>query len=570
METDKENIEESNDNIGESRVENPEESKAEGEESKAEGGENNVQGEENKVEGEENKVEEEQKEVRVVEEPLEFEEQFKDIVEALASIKSQDGSTNLLAHLQEMNRVKIELNDDCKYNDLFEDISIRLKSNGYYLNEKAHIEALQKYLEDFKENIKKSRKLLEPPVKIEGEETTPITQVNYVPDYHTLFKQISWCGISLSEKESYLLRNSLRNLSGNLPGTVSFFGKIYGTKRDYYVAEATEVDPPEGFEYPPDMEQRKNDGVNKNVFFVTNDLSEDWKELPDVTADQIVASRKIRYNFTGDLERKIYTNPHFNGQEKHLLHCQLSRIYHGTKLVPTLNNYTVESPEEPFKPLVPNTDNKPKKFTHNDLINLGTWIHYPPGILKQGRVNHFIETPEEEQDPEEFRKKQMEKDPFDKRIKPITEDKLLSASSLSKIKICPWKLSQCYENNIYVNPYIKLLDETQPDFEPTEQKDNKADYTIICIKSLLWPGAYNFYLGKECYFFYFGNGQKFINTETDGPFVYKDFPKIPSDENDFEDQPEPTLEPKDPNAEGEEGEGGENKEEAKEGEGAEE
>ena len=231
------------------------------------------------------------------------------------------------------------------------------------------------------------------------------------------------------------------------------------------------------------------------------------------------------------------------------MHCQLSRIYHGTKLVPTINNYTVESPEEPFKPLVPNTDNKPKKLTHADLINLNTWIHYPPGILKQGRVNHFIEPPEDVPDAEEYKKKEMEKDPFDKRIKSVVEDKLLPASSLSKIKICPWKLYQFFENDIYINPYIKMLDETQPDFDPAEQKDNKVDYSIICIKSLLWPGSFNIYYQKECYFFYFGNGNKFIDTENVGPFVYTHFPKIPNDEVDFEDQPEPTLEPKDPNAE---------------------
>ena len=77
------------------------------------------------------------------------------------------------------------------------------------------------------------------------------------------------------------------------------------------------------------------------------------------------------------------------------------------------------------------------------------------------------------------------------------------------------KLSQVYEDKIYINPYIKLLEET-PDFD---QKDNKADYGIICVKSLIWPGAYNFYFGKENYFFYFSNGFKFIDTDKEGTLI---------------------------------------------------
>ena len=81
----------------------------------------------------------------------------------------------------------------------------------------------------------------------------------------------------------------------------------------------------------------------------------------------------------------------------------------------------------------------------------------------------------------------------------------------------------------------------------------------------MWPGAYNFYLNKESYFFYFGDGLKFVDTQKDGPFVYKSFPILPKDFDDLPDQPEPTIPPKEEGEEGEEGEE-ENKEENKEGE----
>ena len=125
-------------------------------------------------------------------------------------------------------------------------------------------------------------------------------------------------------------------------GNITFFGKIYGTQKDYYIVEATEIDPPENFNYDNDMEKRKEDGINKNVFYVTNDLFEKWVELPDVKPSQIKASRLIKYTFTGNLENPIYSNPTFIGQEKHFLRCIIARIYHGTKLVPSINNYTIE------------------------------------------------------------------------------------------------------------------------------------------------------------------------------------------------------------------------------------
>ena len=33
------------------------------------------------------------------------------------------------------------------------------------------------------------------------------------------------------------------------------------------------------------------------------------------------------------------------------------------------------------------------------------WIHLLPSILNQGRVSHFIEVPEDNPEPEEFKKK---------------------------------------------------------------------------------------------------------------------------------------------------------------------
>lgn len=70
-------------------------------------------------------------------------------------------------------------------------------------------------------------------------------------------------------------------------------------------------------------------------------------ELPIITPQQLRVSRKIRYMFTGNLEKSIITNPHFPGKEKHLLKCQVVRINAATTVCPrTMYNVNAEDPKE--------------------------------------------------------------------------------------------------------------------------------------------------------------------------------------------------------------------------------
>ena len=54
------------------------------------------------------------------------------LVKLLENIKSRNGDTNLFEHLNKMYEIKKQMNDDEKYSDLFEDISIRIKKEGNY------------------------------------------------------------------------------------------------------------------------------------------------------------------------------------------------------------------------------------------------------------------------------------------------------------------------------------------------------------------------------------------------------------------------------------------------------
>lgn len=165
------------------------------------------------------------------------------LLELLSNIKSKDGEKNIYDHLTKLFETQLEMNDDKKFLDLFEDISLKIKSTkGKYLDEEAEksFNSLFTYLEEFNNSAKSKKTLIEPLVKKDGDEIVPVTQVGYVPEYHNLFQIFEWFGISMGDKMAYLLTNSLRNLASNKGLTnVIFWGKIYGSEKDYYIAEAT-------------------------------------------------------------------------------------------------------------------------------------------------------------------------------------------------------------------------------------------------------------------------------------------------------------------------------------------
>lgn len=166
-----------------------------------------------------------------------------EVINLLKTIVSEDKNKNLYDHIQELFDIKLTLQNDSKFLDLFEDISYRLRKQGFYIPENNKEAIIKTYLEHFVKANQGKKALLEPLVKKEGDEITPITSVGYVPDYYNIFQNLEWCNISISEKESYLLTNSLRTLVSdkNLP-SVSFWGKIFGKDKDYYIIETAAVE----------------------------------------------------------------------------------------------------------------------------------------------------------------------------------------------------------------------------------------------------------------------------------------------------------------------------------------
>jgi radial spoke head protein 4A len=125
-------------------------------------------------------------------------------------------------------------------------------------------------------------------------------------------KVFEWAGVGFSEYEALLLMKSLKQLaSTTAANNIRLWGKILGTEKDYYIAEGSwEGGVDEEAEKPADFEARGS-GVNKFVYWVTNNPLEAWTLLPDLYPKDIQAARDIKVLFTGDIERKIITNPFF-------------------------------------------------------------------------------------------------------------------------------------------------------------------------------------------------------------------------------------------------------------------
>lgn len=435
-----------------------------------------------------------------------------EIISLLSNVKNED-NYSLYDHLQKLFDTKLEMQNDEKFLDLFEDISYRIRSQGYYKEDEK--KNMKKYLEHFVKANQGKKTLLDPLVKRDGDDVTPITSIpGYVPDFYNLFQQLEWCGISISDKESYLLTNSLRTLAyeKNL-SVVTFWGKIFGKEKDYYIIETNPLDANTDDKKEPEIDQEpRGSGLNSKSYLVANDLTGPWKELDDVKPSLLKLARKIKVLFTGDLNKPVVSNPWFNGKEADLLRCQIARISSHINIIPNVNNYKANQQE------IEKNEESPQPNI-NDSLNIKNWVHFSANILKEGRLIHFEREPPQNVDPEVFKKEVLANDPFEPRLKSIIEDKPLKAMNLS---IPSWKLAYCYDDKIYTNPNIIM---TNNDEEGAVKKDNSIHSVIVHLRSLTWPGSHVIRIKNENYYLYFGWGSKYEEND----YLFTDFPNIQSE-----------------------------------------
>lgn len=215
---------------------------------------------------------------------------------------------------------------------------------------------------------------------------------------------LEWAGVSFGEEDTYKISKAMKRLAVMSGASrLIFFGKIFGTKKDYWVISG-ELDGAE--EKLTDLTvEKRGEGVNKSVFWVTDNLLHDWIQLPDLKPEHVKCARLIKHVFTGDLNAAINSNPAFPGKERHLLRAQLARIAHATMIIPKgLFEIDEETNEMKFAEdfSMPATD---------ELKSLDTWGNLHPIILKAGRTTHYAPSGMEDEERDALLESLNEKDP---------------------------------------------------------------------------------------------------------------------------------------------------------------
>jgi radial spoke head protein 4A len=344
----------------------------------------------------------------------------------------------------------------------------------------------------------------------DGEDDAPEpTTAGKITNLHADTEILEWAGISLGQDETYRLQVSLTRLS-IMSGSekIRLWGKIYGTERDYYVAEGFVAAQDEEGEKPQGFEERGT-GINQFTYWVTDSSLGKWTMLPDISPEQMKASRSIKVKFTGDLERKIITNPFFFGQEKHYLRAQISRITQSTSIMPSGLHKLQEENVKEIEPIEFENDAKAYKPTTESQSNMSKWVHSVKSILKCNRVSHM----EQEGDEGEGESEEVKNDPTEPRLKPITNDCSPSGEDSA------WTLR-------LVGDQSRTLG----------IKNKSHHYGVVVVKSTVWNGSVLAWREDRSVQVYIGDGLK-SEKQTYYP-VYP--PTIPEDPEDLTECPEPT------------------------------
>ena len=218
-----------------------------------------------------------------------------------------------------------------------------------------------------------------------------------MPNISEEMKMLEWAGINFGEDTTFILQKSLKKLA-ILSGATSikFFGKIFGTQRDYWIAQGTIVGEEEKSKNP--RKEKRGEGTNAHVYWVTENLLKDWIQLPDAEPLHIEVSKQIKHIFTGDLNASIDSCPPFPGKERHLLRSQLARITHATQICPKgLYEMDEETNEYKLAGEVPQDVEA--------LKSMEGWAHQHPIILTNGspgRCSHYLPPTLKEEEKEEY------------------------------------------------------------------------------------------------------------------------------------------------------------------------
>lgn len=117
----------------------------------------------------------------------------------------------------------------------------------------------------------------------------------------------------------------------------------------------------------------------------------------------------------------------------------------------------------------------------------------------------------EDIEPEELMKRLEAKDPYDSRLKSISDDQKVTVSKSQKIQ--PW--------------VTKLMGDSS---EYKTEQGKSVSNGVVVVRSLQWPGAFNFYHQGRYLHVYVGTGHKYEEVS----FFPVHPPVVLSDPNEFQ------------------------------------
>jgi len=441
----------------------------------------------------------------------------------MATVKEKKRVYDNKEHLKELVKELVTLHKEDGYEN-FEEISMfvrekntKLDTFQYRLPSKVvkkcfnHTPLEEKILTEFALKKKKQTK----------------TVNNYMEDLLQQSKLFEWGGISFSDEEWYKIRMAMKKiLLDNDCEYLRFFGKIYGIKSDYYIIQGLLKTYP--MKNPQvHVESRGNEGINRYTFWVSNSILESWYELPDITHEQIVSSRRFKYHLTGDLNAKVKSFVSFPGKEMHLLKCQIIRILHSSCIVPKGYYKISENFKEQLEGKVTEIDEEFKSPTFEEMKGPEgeSWVHEHAYIYPSGKV---IDPSVEAQ--------------VD-RLKGINEDegykvKEGEGENVNEIDLKYWKVKVVGDQIMH-----------------NKANGDPITHAVVLVKNMRWPGTLTVWKEEKFANIYVGYGIKAIGEN----YYPTQLMKVDKDPEDLEEQKEPFPEKEPPKPEekkeGEEGEG---------------
>lgn len=217
------------------------------------------------------------------------------------------------------------------------------------------------------------------------------------------------------------------------------------------------------------------------MYWVTDNLLDDWIQLPECKPEHICFARLIKHVMSGVLNASIQSNPPFPGKERHFLRAQIARIFAATQISP-VGFYKIEEDGRMLQDL-----DKEGTPSVEELKSLEQWSNTYAQILNSGRTTHVAPSSiTDEAAREEYVNAKNEAEPVLERFRILQEQ-----APMAGMTDPAWQL--------------KVVGDTQ---KYTQGEGNEVCYAVNVLKSLRWPGAVTVAKNGKFFNIYVGNGIK--------------------------------------------------------------